>query len=67
MGTLIQSRKELERRVDDLRAFEREYRRRFEAFLERQLSELREVPPDSGVFPPLPEDRPDPASDESGP
>jgi transcriptional regulator with XRE-family HTH domain len=67
MGTLVQSRDELERRVDDLRAFERLYRLRLEAFLERQLHDLRAAPPDSGVLPPLPEDGSDPASDESGP
>jgi hypothetical protein len=31
MGSLVQQREELERRVDDLRAFEREYRSRFMA------------------------------------
>src|SRR6266704_6670522 len=31
MGSLVQSREELERRVDDLRAFEREYRSRLKA------------------------------------
>jgi hypothetical protein len=34
MGSLIQSREELERRVDDLRAFEREYRSRLKAYVE---------------------------------
>src|SRR3984957_13446708 len=34
MGSLVQSREELERRVDDLRAFEREYRSRLKAYLE---------------------------------
>jgi DivIVA domain-containing protein len=37
MGSLVQSREELERRVDDLRAFEREYRSRLKAYLEGQL------------------------------
>lgn len=41
MGSLAQTRDELERRIDDLRAFEREYRSRLAAYLERQLSELR--------------------------
>lgn len=41
MDALIQSREELERRVDDLRAFEMEYRRRLEAFLEAQLADLK--------------------------
>ena len=34
MGSLVQSREELERRVDDLRAFEREYRSRLKAYVE---------------------------------
>ena len=41
MGSLVQSREELERRVDDLRAFEREYRSRLKAYLEGQLRDLR--------------------------
>jgi cell division septum initiation protein DivIVA len=40
MGSLVLSREELERRVDDLRAFEREYRSRFKAYLEGQLRDL---------------------------
>ncbi|MDX6743064.1 DivIVA domain-containing protein [Actinocorallia sp. A-T 12471] len=40
MGSLVQQREELERRVDDLRAFEREYRSRLKAYLEGQLREL---------------------------
>ena len=40
MGSLVQTREELERRVDDLRAFEREYRSRLKAYLEGQLREL---------------------------
>jgi cell division septum initiation protein DivIVA len=40
MGTLVQQREELERRVDDLRAFEREYRSRLRAYLEGQLRDL---------------------------
>ena len=40
MGSLVQSREELERRVDDLRAFEREYRSRLKAYLEGQLRDL---------------------------
>ena len=54
MGSLVQSREELERRVDDLRMFEREYRVRQIAYLEGLLNELRSGVPDSGVFPPLP-------------
>jgi hypothetical protein len=34
MGSLVQNREELERSVDDLRAFEREYRSRLKAYVE---------------------------------
>jgi DivIVA domain-containing protein len=51
MGSLVQSREELERRVDDLRAFEREYRSRLKAYLEGQLRDLDAGGADSGVFP----------------
>ena len=51
MGSLFQSREELERRVDDLRAFEREYRSRLKAYLEGQLRDLEAGATDSGVFP----------------
>jgi DivIVA domain-containing protein len=40
LGSLIQQREELERRVDYLRAFEREYRSRLTAYLAGQLSDL---------------------------
>src|SRR5258708_137662 len=40
MGSLVQTREELERRVDDLRAFEREYRSRLKPDLERHLRAL---------------------------
>ena len=40
MGSLVQQREELERRVDDLRAFEREYRSRLKTYLESQLRDL---------------------------
>src|SRR3954471_87529 len=40
MGELERRRRELERQVDDLRAFEREYRTRLKAYLETQLREL---------------------------
>ena len=49
MGSLVQTREELERRVDDLRAFEREYRSRLKAYLEGQLREL-DVSQDAGTF-----------------
>src|SRR6266487_743738 len=50
MGSLVQSREELERRVDDLRAFEREYRSRLKAYLEGQLRDLEAGATDSGAF-----------------
>jgi len=40
MGSLVQTREELERRVDDLRTFEREYRSRLLAWLEGQVRDL---------------------------
>ncbi|HEV2373945.1 MAG TPA: DivIVA domain-containing protein [Streptosporangiaceae bacterium] len=51
MGSLVQQREELERRVDDLRAFEREYRSRLKAYLESQLRDLEAGAADSGTFP----------------
>jgi vacuolar-type H+-ATPase subunit H len=48
MGSLVQQREELERKVDDLRAFEREYRSRLKVYLEGQLREL-EVGATEGV------------------
>src|ERR1700761_8686053 len=51
MGSLVQTREELERRVDDLRAFEREYRSRLKAYLEGQLRDLEAGVTDSGAFP----------------
>ncbi len=51
MGSLVEQREELERRIDDLRAFEREYRSRLGAYLEGQLSDLRAGAADSGTFP----------------
>lgn len=50
-GDLEQRRRQLESRIEELRAFEREYRTRLKAYLETQLREL-----DSGARP----------SDESG-
>ena len=40
IGTLAHARAELERRIDDLRAFEREYRTRLQTYVEGQLLEL---------------------------
>jgi DivIVA domain-containing protein len=53
MGSLVQTREELERRVDDLRAFEREYRSRLKAYLEGQLRDLEAGVADGGAFPPV--------------
>jgi hypothetical protein len=54
MGSLVQQREELERRVDDLRAFEREYRSRLKAYLEGQMRDLEAGATDSGTFPAMP-------------
>jgi DivIVA domain-containing protein len=54
MGSLVTQREELERRVDDLRAFEREYRSRLKAYLEGQLRDLEAGVTDSGTFPTMP-------------
>src|SRR5262249_45180025 len=54
MGSLVQSRKELERRVDDLRAFEREYRNRLKAYLEGQLRDPEAGARGTGTLPPRP-------------
>ena len=51
MGSLVQTREELERRVDDLRAFEREYRSRLKAYLEGQLRDLEAGVTEVGGFP----------------
>jgi transcriptional regulator with XRE-family HTH domain len=56
MNSLVASRIELEKRVEDLRRFEREYRSRLLAFLEEHLRDLRAGAQDSGVLPPLSED-----------
>jgi len=61
MGSLVTSREELERRVDDLRAFEREYRSRLKAYLEGQLRDLEAGAADSGVFPAVAATGPQPA------
>jgi DivIVA domain-containing protein len=54
MGSLVTQREELERRVDDLRAFEREYRSRLKAYLEGQLRDLEAGVTDSGTFAAMP-------------
>ena len=60
MGSLVTQREELERRVDDLRAFEREYRSRLKAYLEGQLRDLEAGVTDSGTFPAMPPAPPTP-------
>ena len=51
MGSLPQLREELERQVDDLRAFERQYRSHLKAYIESQLRDLETGAADSDVFP----------------
>lgn len=51
MGSLVQQREELEREVDNLRSFEREYRSRLKAYLEGQLRELEAGTNEGGAFP----------------
>ncbi|MFD9946064.1 DivIVA domain-containing protein [Nonomuraea sp. NPDC059023] len=54
MGSLVQTRDELERKVEELRSFEREYRSRLKLYLENQLAELNVSAEGSGGFPVLP-------------
>ncbi|GGP77070.1 DivIVA domain-containing protein [Streptosporangium pseudovulgare] len=51
MGSLVQNRDELERKVEELRSFEREYRSRLKLYLENQLAELNVAGEGSGAFP----------------
>ncbi|MCP2338282.1 DivIVA domain-containing protein [Actinomadura rupiterrae] len=51
MGSLVQQREELEREVDNLRAFEREYRSRLKVYLEGQLRDLEAGSAENGAFP----------------
>ncbi|MQY02311.1 DivIVA domain-containing protein [Actinomadura macrotermitis] len=51
MGSLVQQREELEREVDNLRAFEREYRSRLKVYLEGQLRDLEAGSTETGAFP----------------
>jgi DivIVA domain-containing protein len=53
LGSLIQTREQLERRVDDLHAFERQHRSRLTAYLEGQLRALEAGTADSEAFPAL--------------
>jgi DivIVA domain-containing protein len=48
MGTLEQARASLERKVEDLRAFEREYRQRLKSYLESQMRQLESNSSDEG-------------------
>ena len=50
MGGLVQAREDLERRVDELRKFEREYRARLLAYMESQIATLRSEQGDSRRF-----------------
>ncbi|MEV2266029.1 DivIVA domain-containing protein [Nonomuraea africana] len=55
MGSLVQTRDELERKVEELRSFEREYRSRLKLYLENQLAELNvSAEGGSGGFPVIP-------------
>lgn len=49
MGALEQSRASLERKVEDLRAFEREYRQRLKSYLESQMRQLESQGADDSV------------------
>jgi DivIVA domain-containing protein len=51
LGSLIQQREELERKVDDLRTFEHEYRSRLMSYLESQLRDLESGTAESGAYP----------------
>ena len=55
LGDLEVSRQRLEAKIEELRAFEREYRTRLRAYLQGQLRELdsRSVPEDSGAGVPV--------------
>ena len=61
MTATYEMQDELNRRVDDLRAFEREYRSRLKAYLEGQLRDLEAGAADSGVFPAVAATGPQPA------
>ncbi|WP_018657249.1 DivIVA domain-containing protein [Actinomadura flavalba] len=51
MGSLVQQREELDREVDHLRGFEREYRSRLKVYLESQLRDLEAGGNETGGFP----------------
>ena len=52
LGSLEQERTLLERKIDELRAFEREYRSRLRAYLEDQLQQLDTSPDVAPALPP---------------
>ncbi|MGH3303817.1 MAG: hypothetical protein ACRDOK_19490 [Streptosporangiaceae bacterium] len=56
MGSLVRSREELEKRVEDLRAFERDYRSRMVAYFEGMIRDLQSGAADSSVFPAVGQD-----------
>ncbi|WP_084956634.1 DivIVA domain-containing protein [Thermoactinospora rubra] len=53
MGSLVQTRDELERKVEELRSFEREYRSRLKLYLEQQLAELNAAGHEGPGFAPV--------------
>lgn len=59
LDELVQARVDLERRVDNLRAFEKEYRLRLLEYLEGQVADLKAGDYDDGVFPDPPPARPE--------
>ncbi|MFI0407029.1 DivIVA domain-containing protein [Actinomadura sp. 3N508] len=69
MGSLVQQREELEREVDNLRAFEREYRSRLKVYLEGQLRDLEAGSTETGAFAAVPGAAPAPSqtSPQAGP
>lgn len=62
IGSLGPLREELERRVDYLRAFEREYRAKLKAYLEGHLRDVETDADDSGVIPPASATNPQPTA-----
>lgn len=58
IGSLETQRSSLEREVDKLRAFEREYRSRLKTYLEAQLRELDGRSTEAPAGPPRPQDQP---------
>ncbi|HEV2343941.1 MAG TPA: DivIVA domain-containing protein [Actinocrinis sp.] len=50
IGTLEQARASLERKVEDLRAFEREYRQRLKSYLESQMRQLESNSSDDAML-----------------